>query len=215
MITSPLLSAETKILHAFGTRGDRNLPSKIVTVEQVHGTEVLDVEEYVEGKEGYDILITDKPGIAIGIKSADCQPILLVEPKAGIIAAVHSGWRGTLKSAVGKAVRKIEKRGGVIENILASLGPCIGQCCCEIGPDVAVEFETCFPEWPQILKKISESQWRLNLTETNRQHLLGKGLNPAKIDTIDICTHCRPDLFHSYRRDGEKAGRMISFIQRV
>jgi YfiH family protein len=214
MISSPLLSAFPNVMHAFGTRNSGVLPIGLVTAEQVHGTEAL----FIHGTNktdhrGFDILMTDKKGIAVAVKTADCLPILMVEPVKGLVAAVHAGWKGTAARVVEKAVQKIVLLGGRPENLAVSLGPSIGGLCYEVEKDVLGAFQREFPDWPEFFKRKSETKWLLNLAEANRLQLLLMGVKPERIDRIDLCTHCRPDLFHSYRRDGEKAGRMVSFIQ--
>ena len=214
MISSPLLAAFPNVMHAFGTRNSEVLPIGLVTAQQVHGTEVLFVHGTEKGEhKGFDILMTDKKGIAVGVKTADCLPILMVEPNRGLVAAVHAGWRGTTARVVEKAIQKLTLLGGHPENLAVALGPCIGGLCYEVEKDVLHAFQKGFPDWPEVLRRKSETKWLLDLAEANRRQLLLMGVKPERIDRIDLCTHCRPDLFHSYRRDGEKAGRMVSFIQ--
>lgn len=214
MISSPYLSSLANIHHAFGTKQSEVVPIRLVTAQQVHGTEVL----FVHGTEkeehkGFDILMTDKKGVAVGVKTADCLPILIVEPMRGLVAAVHAGWRGTAARVVEKAIQKLILLGGHPENLAVSLGPCIGGLCYEVEKDVVGKFQKEFSDWPEFFKRKSEMKWLLNLAEANRRQLLLMGVKPERIDRIDLCTHCRPDLFHSYRRDGQKAGRMVNFIQ--
>ncbi len=212
---SRLLSSIPGIRHQFGTRRDAP-PEGVITVNQVHGTEILYVSAsspcWGEGQSGYDVLITDRPGIPIAVKTADCLPILMAEPKRGIVAAVHAGWKGTLARVVEKTIDRILSEGGKIENITAALGPNMGADCYEIETDVARSFESEFPGWP-LLKKKSEAKWLLDVAEANRHQLLERGVRPARIDRTELCTHCRPDLFHSFRRDHEAAGRMVNFIE--
>jgi YfiH family protein len=214
MISSPLLSTFSNVMHAFGTRNSGILPIGLVTAQQVHGTEVLFVHGTEKGEhKGFDILMTDKKGIAVGVKTADCLPILMVEPNRGLVAAVHAGWRGTAARVVEKAVQKIALLGGRVENLAVSLGPCIGGLCYEVEKDVVGKFQKEFSDWPEFFRRKSEMKWLLNLAEANRRQLLLMGIKPERIDKIDLCTHCRPDLFHSWRREGERAGRAVSFVQ--
>jgi YfiH family protein len=212
MIRSALLEKVAGIVHGFGTRTDEP-PPNLVTSQQVHGTEILEVREIPSAPlEGYDILITGRPGIAVAVKTADCQPILMIEPQKRLVAAVHAGWKGTLQRAAQVAVRKIIERGGVLENIVACLGPNMVGRCFEVEVGVQNDFEKEFPGWP-ILTPKNDAKWLLDVSETNRRQLLEIGIPEKQIDRIDLCTHCRPDLFWSYRRDGEEAGRMVSFIR--
>ncbi len=209
---SQLLEKVPGILHEFGTRSDPR-PLKVVTVQQVHGNNIFMATKAVKKEpEGYDIIVTDQPGVGVAVKTADCLPILLVEPEARIVAAVHAGWKGTLIRVVEKAVERIEEMGGEPRNLLAALGPNMVGACFEVEEDVKKSFEREFLDWP-ILKKKNDKKWLLDVAETNRLQLLELGIKSSQIDRIDLCTHCRADLFWSYRRDGEKAGRMINFIQ--
>lgn len=210
MISSPLLATVPGIVHGFGTQTDADPPFPgIVTVKQVHGTYLYFVEEdrRIE-KPGYDILMTAQRGTAIGVKTADCLPILLVELERRIIAAAHAGWRGTKGRIIHEVVGEIEKRGGRPENLAVALGPCIGRECYEVEQDVASLFGDVSP----YLRRKSETKWLLDLQETNRQELVAAGVRPERIDTVSLCTHCRHDLFHSYRRDGKSSGRMVNFL---
>ncbi len=212
MIVSPLLQGVPGIAHGFGTISDAP-PANVVTVKQVHGVRIWEpVEMPASEPEGYDTVLTDHPGLAVAVKTADCQPILLVEPERRLIAAVHAGWKGTLARAVQVAVRRIAERGGDLRNILAALGPNMSADCFEVEVDVASDFEREFPGWP-LLKKISETKWLLDVALANRLQLEEVGVVPTHIDRIGLCTHCHPDLFWSYRRDGEQAGRMVNFIK--
>ncbi|HSA58106.1 MAG TPA: peptidoglycan editing factor PgeF [bacterium] len=212
MIASPLLRAVPGIAHGFGTIADPR-PAHTVTVKQVHGVRILEPEAVLADEpDGFDTVLTDRPGVAVAVKTADCLPILVVEPKARIVAAVHAGWKGTLQRAVQAAIRRIVERGGRAENLVCALGPNMAAGCFEVKEDVKGDFEREFPGWP-ILKRLSETKWLLDVALTNRLQLRESGVSDAQVDRIDLCTHCRPDLFWSYRRDGEAAGRMVNFIQ--
>lgn len=214
MIQSPLLKKLPGVLHGFGTRGEPR-PPNVVTVQQVHGKNILEAEKVPKKEpEGFDVVMTDRPGVGVAIKTADCLPILMVEPSARLVAAVHAGWKGTLIRVVEKAVERIVESGGERRNLLVALGPNIAGPCFEVEEDVKKAFEREFLDWP-ILKQKSERKWLLDVSETNRLQLIELGVKSPQIDRIDLCTHCRSDLFYSYRRDGEKAGRMINFIQLI
>ena len=212
MITSPLLQKIPGIVHGFGTIADPR-PVNAVTVKQVHGVKILEPDSVSSFEhEGYDTVLTDRPGLAVAVKTADCQPILIVEPQKKIVAAVHAGWKGTLLRTVQAAIRRMEEKGGSAKNLVCALGPNMVGRCFEVEADVAGDFEREFPGWP-VLKKISGAKWLLDVTLANRLQLREAGVPDAQVDHIDLCTHCRPDLFWSFRRDGEKAGRMVNFIQ--
>lgn len=212
MIFSPLLQKIPWIAHGFGTIADPR-PANAVTVKQVHGVAILEPENVPDSEpDGYDTVLTDRPGIAAAVKTADCQPILIVEPTKKIIAAVHAGWKGTLLHAVQAAIRRIEEKGGRAKNLVCALGPNMAGGCFEVEKDVAADFEREFPGWP-ILTKVSDKKWLLDVALANRLQLKEAGVPEAQIDRVDLCTHCRPDLFWSFRRDGDAAGRMVNFIE--
>jgi len=214
MIVSPLLQEVSGIRHGFGTQGDER-PGNAVTVQQVHGTEILEATCVLSQEpQGYDIVIADRPGIAVAVKTADCLPILMVEPKLRLVAAVHAGWKGTLQRASQAAVRKIVESGGSAANLVVCLGPNMIGRCFEVGADVRMDFEREFPAWPVVTPNPKNGEkWLLDVAETNFRQLLEVGIPRNQIDRIDLCTHCCEDLFWSYRRDGGKAGRMLNFIE--
>ena len=212
MIQDPFFTTLPGIRHGFGTRGDE-YPANIVTSRQVHGAEIFEVKgPPVSGLEGFDILMTGRPGVAVAVKTADCLPVLLADPEKRLVAAVHAGWRGTVQRVVQKAVRRMIERGAVLENIHAALGPNMSGSCYEVGPDVHEIVEKEFPK-TAVLRPKSGSKWFLDVAALNRLQLTELGLPPDRIAQVNLCTHCRPDLFESYRRDGEKSGRMINFIE--
>lgn len=214
MISSPLLKKIPGIAHGFGTIPDPR-PGNAVTVKQVHGARILEPEGVLKSEpEGYDTVLTDRPGLAVAVKTADCLPILVVEPKSRVVAAVHAGWKGTLARVAQAAIRRIVEKGGRTENLVCALGPNMAGACFEVEEDVVADFEREFPGWP-ILKRLSETKWLLDVATVNRLQLQEMGVTDTKIDRIDLCTHCRSDLFWSYRRDGEAAGRMVNFITLV
>lgn len=210
-IRSALLEKVPGILHGFGTKQEA-APAEAITSKQVHGVAILEVDERpTESLEGYDILLTGRPGLIVAVKTADCLPVLMADPERRIIAAVHAGWKGTAGRVVQKAIERLTILGARPERLVAALGPNMGHRCYEVQNDVASIFEKEFPGWP-VLKPKSEERWWLDVAEANRRQLLESGVRSENIDRIDLCTHCRPDLFHSHRRDAAGAGRMINFI---
>jgi len=153
-----------------------------------------------------DILLSDQPGTALAIRTADCLPLLLVEPISGISAAVHAGWRGTAAGVAKQAVQGMCERGAKVQHILASLGPCIGSCCFEIGADAAIA-----------LKNSAESaadfvQDTADLSQINRLQLLECGLSAHHIERINACTACDAERFFSFRRDAGQTGRHLAVV---
>jgi len=181
-----------------------------------------------------DASATNRPGLLLGVQTADCVPILLVDPKKRAIAAVHAGWRGTLQRIVAKAIGKMQMQFKTKPaDLLAAIGPAIGGCCYEVGTEVAIQFQSQFadaPEWFDEFRTGDEPnpiQWLdmmppghqpppknvlLDLRKANRAQLLHAGLRTANIFFTDLCTACRGDLFFSYRKEGATSGRLMSVI---
>ena len=178
-------------------------PHDTVTIHQVHSACVVTNHGRPARGESGDALIENTPGIAIGVKTADCVPILLADPAHRVIAAVHAGWRGTAASIVQATIRAMGREFGTRpEDVHAAIGPSIGGCCFEVGPEVAREFGV-----------IATGRVHLDLRGMNAKQLESAGLLSANISVAEECTKCRPAEYHSYRRDKEAAGRMISWIR--
>jgi polyphenol oxidase len=195
----PELEALPWLTHGFGTRLSA-IPADITTVKQIHSANCI----FAEGRSGNlgrgDALLDNTPGAKLAIKTADCVPILLADERLHAVAAVHAGWRGTVAAIVQQAVESMRERFGTDPaNLAAALGPAIGECCYEVGPDVAAHFGR-------------QERAHINLVEANLRQLLAAGLSGNRIYAAGLCTMCRADEFHSYRRDREAAGRMYSFI---
>lgn len=213
MLTSKLLSSLNKIEHGFNERGDTLLKGTI-TVRQTHGVDILMVESGKEsGDGGFDSVITKRSNTPIGIKTADCQSLLAVDPEAHIIAAIHAGWKGTVQRTTEITLKKMCALGAHPERILVVLGPSMLKACYEVESDVAGQFKKEFPSWTDILERKSEKKWLLDVALTNKKQVLEMGIPLKNIDHIEYCTHCHPDRFESFRRDGEKSGRLVSWIQ--
>jgi hypothetical protein len=181
-----------------------------------------------------DASATNRSGLLLGVQTADCVPILLVDPKKRAVAAVHAGWRGTLQRIVTKAIGKMHMHFGTRPaDLLAAIGPSIGGCCYEVGTEVAVEFHSQFPQaskWFDELRTGDEPnplQWLnmappghqpppknvlLDLCKANRSQLLEAGLRTGNIFVSHLCTACRRDLLFSYRKEGPHSGRLMSVI---
>jgi YfiH family protein len=162
-----------------------------------------------------DAVITNEKGIVLVVKTADCVPILLFDPVNRAIAAVHSGWRGTAKNIVGKAVqRMMSEYGSDPKELIAAIGPCISTPNYEVGEEVIQSFRTLFPSLDFIID-FSDSpagKGRLNLKEANRLLLMQQGLPMENIEIAEHCTFTATSDFFSARRDGAKTGRMINGI---
>jgi YfiH family protein len=151
--------------------------------------------------------------VAIGIKTADCAPVLLFDRRSQTIAAVHAGWRGTALGIAGKAVRVMGERfSSRPEDLSAVIGPSIGPCCYEVDEPV-FEAMSHHGEAQRVLRPGPRPlRWMFDLPLANRMQLEREGVPPEQISAAGFCTCCRKDLFFSHRRDGEKTGRHLNFI---
>ena len=188
--------------HGFGLR-DSEPPAGVRTVKQIHSSIVIDAS--TEPPAG-DALISDRAGVCVGIKTADCVPILLVDPSIPAVAAIHAGWRGCAENISAATVRELAARWNSRPgNLRAAIGPSIGVCCYEVGPEVARRFET----WNSELRQ-AQAPVHLDLRAINEAQLRAAGV--ANIWKSGECTFCLPGRFYSFRREREHAGRMLSFI---
>ncbi len=153
-----------------------------------------------------DILLSDQDNTALAVRSADCLPILLAEPRSGICAAVHAGWRGTAAGVVKQAIQAMCQRGAKAEHIMASLGPCIGSCCFEIGAEAAAALKASAESAGAFVCKSAD------LPEINRLQLRQSGLRDTHIELIHACTACDDKRFFSFRRDAGRTGRHLAVV---
>lgn len=164
-------------------------------------------DPYPEG----DALVTGSPGLLLAIQTADCFPVLLADPERCTIAAVHSGWRGTYEGVSLEAVRAmIQRFRSRPDKILAAVGPGIQRCCYEVSHELARNFSRDFSA-AVIRYSRPAMKPRLDLAECIRLKLIRGGLAAENIEVCPLCTRCLKTFFHSYRRDGPRCGRMLSF----
>lgn len=187
--------------HGFGTRLARvpSLFGNLATLRQVHSARWV----LAAGRGGVlgegDALLENTPGSVVAVKTADCLPILLVDERHRAVAAVHAGWRGTVAGIVGRAVEAMGAQFGALAGELhAAIGPGIGPCCYEVGAEVAAQFG-------------QQGRGHVDLGEANRLQLMDAGVTAERIYASKLCTMCRSEEFHSFRRDKEAAGRLYSF----
>ena len=195
---------------------------------QVHGADVRVVETAADAKPAEneqgdtiycDAIISDTSGVLAGIKTADCVPLLLGDPKTGAFAAVHSGWRGTLAEIGVAAVRRLvnEYRTDPADLRIA-IGAAAGACCYEVGSDVIDAFTGKFRDGAQLFTPTREGHAFVDLLKANRDQLVAAGVLEERIHVAPICTMCRTDLFFSYRREKSlngKVGRLMAVVGRV
>jgi hypothetical protein len=200
LFRSTLFEALPWLDHGFGTRLGQP-GGELLTLRQIHSARVCRAESHPPDPEG-DALITTRPCTSIAVKTADCVPVLLALP--GAVAAVHAGWRGTAANIAAEALARLLE-GRPPELAYAAIGPAIGPCCYEVGPEV----RTALAPW---IDSAANSA-HVDLVEANRRQLLAAGMAPDRIDAGRLCTRCRPDWFESFRRDGAAAGRMLSAVR--
>lgn len=186
---------------------------KIIYTKQIHSDIIFDfkgqAEEEFKENEG-DAIISNIKNTAIGVFTADCVPIILVDSAKGVCAAIHSGWRGTYNSITSKTIGKlINEYGATIENIKVYIGAHIRECCYEVSEELKEKFTT--------KKNIDEKELfngrNLSMEKYILKDLRDKGINEKNIYSIDLCTHCNNDIkLYSYRKSMGEYGRLFSFI---
>jgi YfiH family protein len=198
--------------------------NQVVRARQVHGDGVLRVDAplterpgfphcLVDERADYDALITELPGLALVVSTADCLPILIHDPVHRAIAAVHAGWRGTAKGVAPRAIRAMwEAYGTNPSDCRAAIGPGIRRCCFEVDAAVIEKMAAALPEWESHITANRPDHWLLDLAGVNRALLEGAGLFPDRIEDVGLCTSCRTDLFFSHRVEKGRTGRMMNFI---
>ena len=206
MLRAPNLAQFEWLMHGFGQR-DSGYPEGISTLKQIHSGIVLEAsracgDRFAEG----DALVSGERGVTVGVRTADCVPILLADERTHAIAAAHAGWRGTAQNIVASAVREMRKRyGSREEDLHAAIGPSIGPCCYEVGVEVARQFGTWCPDLDNV-----EGPVQIDLPAINAAQLREAGVRDVWV--AGECTFCLPERYFSYRREKEEAGRLLSFI---
>jgi len=180
---------------------------RLLFLKQVHGARV--VRAPWQGTPEADGGLAAERGVLVGIETADCLPLFIVDPERRALAAAHAGWRGTAQGIAARAVEALLADGSRAEDLVAALGPCIGPCCYEVGEDVREAFGG---EADGLFRAGPAGKPHLDLRLANARQLGAAGLRPDALGHLDECTRCRADLYHSYRRDGRGAGRMINFV---
>jgi YfiH family protein len=196
--------------HGFGTRSGN--PRADIMLRQVHSDRVVNANGLRDSEEEGDALITDQTGKAIGVRTADCVPILLLDAKNRALAAVHAGWRGTAADIVGHTLTSMRTafRSNPAD-VYAAMGPCIRACCYEVREDVAARFAALFPEWGAE----DRATRQLDLIEANHRQLVAAKVPPEQIFDSGLCTTCQTAQFFSYRREPQNPGRMLASILRL
>jgi len=233
-ITTSDLESFPALYHAFGTRNSgisnsvfkriasgenpSNVVSRakvlthIIAPRQVHGDNVFVVTNRVNMDSPpcveADGLITARPDVGLAIITADCLPVFIYSPNKRVVGAFHAGWRGTVSKIVLRGMQVMCSTFGVKpEDIFAVLGPCIGSCCLEVGPQVSDIISQAGME--ESIEYRAGSYY-FDLADANRSQLRSAGC--LEISSSALCTKCREDVFYSYRREGKTAGRMVNII---
>src|SRR5574337_867389 len=185
----------------------------IITAKQVHGNAILKVCNATDKLAGIgDGLMTDAPNLCVGVMAADCVPLLFIEPIRKIAAAVHAGWRGTAAGIAALTVASMREAYGIDPAVLhVAMGPSIGPCCYEVGPEVVEQIAANWREELRVAWRPEGVKGRLDLRALNAAQLLGAGIPQTQISKIGPCTACCVGDFYSYRKEG-KSGHQLSFI---
>jgi len=227
---STLLTGISGVIHGYSSRasGDardrkhaqsilrsltlRDIP--LISAEQIHGDVVTFVRDgSVPVISGADGLVSRGSRVFLNVRVADCVPILLVDPEAEVISAVHAGWKGTLSHIARNAIECMAENGAKPARIQVSIGPHIGMCCYTVPFNRAKQFTSVFGNDPDIVRR-EEGGWHLNLGYINRIELLKAGVKASHIDDRpNFCTSCQSERFFSYRKDSKASfGEMIGVI---
>jgi YfiH family protein len=180
---------------------------RLLLLKQVHGADVRQAPW--TGLPEADAAVADTPGLVLGIETADCLPVLVVDPVRRAVAAAHAGWRGTLAGVAKAAVAALVAGGSRTQDLLAATGPGIGACCYEVGDELRAAFGASGADF---FRPGPRGRPHLDVRAANERQLREAGIPEGRIHRVADCTRCRADLYHSYRRDGKGAGRMINYI---
>jgi polyphenol oxidase len=209
----------------------------LVNLRQVHSDLIHCVTQASEHPLTGDGLITNTPGLLLAVLTADCLPVIIVDPKNGAAGVFHAGWRGTVKRIVEKGVGEMRKHfGSDPAQLRAAIGPGIRNCCYQVGPEVKDTFQAQFAYGSELFRETKErneiherypllfltarapghselpKKIFLDLAEANRRQLLDVGLPAKNISDLGMCTSCKPELFFSHRAEKGKTGRMMAVV---
>jgi polyphenol oxidase len=206
----------------------------LTTMKQIHSDAIHVFRAAPRQACSGDASATSRPGLLLAVQTADCVPILLVDPKQRAVAAIHAGWRGTLGRITEKTVGRMQLEfASRPQDLLTAIGPSIGPCCYEVGAELVPKFTAQFADAAEYFDEPSSGeepnplQWlnmappghqpppkpvHLDLRRANRSQLLAAGLHAQNIFESNLCTGCRKDLFFSYRKEGTRSGRLLSVI---
>lgn len=187
---------------------EADLDGTISYCSQVHSNTVAQARSSGGDSGKCDGLLTRSPEVILSIRVADCVPVFIHCPERRAIGLIHAGWRGTAAKISQEAVWKMEELfGSPVATLEVALGPSIGSCCYEVGSEVADSFSR------DCLTPSTDGRYYLDLPQQNRLQLEGEGIPKERIAGSSHCTCCSAEMFHSYRRDGSKSGRMVCLLK--
>lgn len=203
-------------------------PGRVQRLTQVHGSNVVIIRRHDGWLEGpipeADALISDDPSVALVVRGADCVPILLTDTRKGTVGAVHAGWRGTAAGVVTAALGAMTREfGTVAADVVAAIGPAIGACCYEVGPELVDAFasqgheryliDRWFQARPPRRGERVRPRMRLDLVGANRDQLILAGVPEEAVHACDLCTAMNLEVLTSYRAERDAAGRLAGVIR--
>lgn len=225
-----------RALVAAVTKGS-NCAWELTNLRQVHSDLIYCVSQASEHPLAGDGLITNTPGLLLAVLTADCLPVIVVDPKHRAVGVFHAGWRGTVKRIVEKGVGEMRKHfGSDPAQLRAAIGPGIRNCCYQVGPEVRDTFQAQFAYGAELFRETKErneiherypllfltarapghselpKKIFLDLAEANRRQLLDAGVPGRNISDLGMCTSCKPDVFFSHRAEKGKTGRMMAVV---
>ncbi len=205
-------------------------PERLRRMRQVHGCEVFTVNGSAASAAvapdlppRVDALVTDHDDVALAVQVADCVPLLLADPRTGAVAATHAGWRGTAVNIAGATVARLAREYGARPaDLIAAIGPSIGACCFQVGPDVRDAFLASASASQAAHAPHDVERWfapdtgdrlRLDIWQANRDQLIHAGLAPERVHVAALCTATHREHFFSYRREQQSTGRMLGVVR--
>jgi polyphenol oxidase len=229
---------ENRSLLAEAVTGNAGTP--LIALRQFHSNRVVRLTAADAARERpwkADGVITDEPGLLVAVQTADCIPVLVADRRLRAVGAFHAGWRGTVKRIVETGVGRMRiEFGSRPEDLVAAIGPGIGQCCYAVGEEVLSEFESQFTYGRELFREVYDSDavrtkypmlfltqrapghspigpgLHVDLIEANRRQLMAAGVGEKQIQIVGGCTQCQPELFYSHRGSRGHAGRMMAVI---
>lgn len=193
-------------------------PHHLLTVKQVHGSDLLLLDEVNPDLSHFlnlecDAIVTNQPGIMIGILVADCYPVILFDPVRKVAAAVHVGWRGAAGGILARTLKAMRENFNVMmHEVRAAVGPGIGGHFYEVDRPVREAFRKGSGHWEACSREVGLGKWQLDLRQACRLQLLDAGLEERQIESVAECTCCHREMFYSYRRDQGQTGRQLGFV---